>query len=289
MSDTLIQQQLSSKMSIRLIASIWTMDILHESASSLQKAEPIAAKWNKNEWLFAKWTCMFCRSGAAQYSHCDLRIALLVSYNLGIPTKFTNKLPKFAAKASKITNTFSMLAEWTLQSLGAALPATSSRQMPCTSSRQMPCTRVGAGRGRVPVRNCVLFLVSDVTARRQGPRQSESQGLREPGIRLPRRSQTGPDCPHEQLRFEVDVTEKEAEKKDWNGADRLPNDTASILILLPLSRLLRDPRLPFRTCSEQCEHSEWGKSYRVLGKSVWVLGKFAFSREICTCREICIL
>ena len=24
----------------------------------------------------------------------------------------------------------------------------------------------------------------------------------------------GPDCPHEQLRFEVDVTEKEAEKKD---------------------------------------------------------------------------
>ena len=82
------------------------------------------------------------------------------------------------------------------------------------SSRQMPCTRVGAGRGSVPVRNCVLFLVSDVAARRQGPRQSESQGLREPGIRLPRRSQTGPDCPHEQLRFEVDVTEKEAEKKD---------------------------------------------------------------------------
>ena len=78
----------------------------------------------------------------------------------------------------------------------------------------MPCTRVGAGRGRVPVRNCVLFLVSDVTALRQGPRQSESQGLREPGILLPRRSQTGPDCPHEQLRFEVDVTEKEAEKKD---------------------------------------------------------------------------
>ena len=27
-------------------------------------------------------------------------------------------------------------------------------------------------------------------------------------------SQTGPDCPHEQLLFEVDVTEKEAEKKD---------------------------------------------------------------------------
>ena len=78
----------------------------------------------------------------------------------------------------------------------------------------MPCTRVGAGRGRVPVRNCVLFLVSDVTAQRLGPRQSESQGLREPGIRLPRRSQTGHYCPHEQLRFEVDVTEKEAEKKD---------------------------------------------------------------------------
>ena len=74
--------------------------------------------------------------------------------------------------------------------------------------------RHGKGRGRVPVRNCVLFLVSDVTERRQDPRQSESQGLREPGIRLPRRSQTGPDCPHEQLRFEVDVTEKEAEKKD---------------------------------------------------------------------------
>ena len=53
----------------------------------------------------------------------------------------------------------------------------------------------------------------DVTARRQGPRQSESQGLRQPGIRLPRRSQTGPDCPHEQLRFQVDVTEKEAEKE----------------------------------------------------------------------------
>ena len=28
------------------------------------------------------------------------------------------------------------------------------------------------------------------------------------------RPETGPDCPHEQLRFEVDVTEKEAEKKD---------------------------------------------------------------------------
>ena len=124
----LIQQQLStvsSKISIRLIASIWTMDILHESASSLQKTEPIAAKWNKNERLFAKWKCMFCRSGAAQYSHCDLRIAFLVSYNLGITTKFTNKLPKFAAKASKITNTFSMLAEWTVQSLGAASPAIS--------------------------------------------------------------------------------------------------------------------------------------------------------------------
>ena len=80
--------------------------------------------------------------------------------------------------------------------------------------RQMTCTRVGAGRGRVPVRNCVLFLVSAVTAQVQGPRQSESQGLRQPGIRLQRRSQTGPDCLHEQLRFQVDVTEKEAEKKD---------------------------------------------------------------------------
>ena len=78
----------------------------------------------------------------------------------------------------------------------------------------MPCTRVGVGHGRVPVRNCVLFLVSAVTARVLGPRQAESQGLRQPSIRLPRQSQTGPDCLHEQSRFQVDVTEKEAEKKD---------------------------------------------------------------------------
>ena len=78
----------------------------------------------------------------------------------------------------------------------------------------MTCTRVGAGRGRVPVRNCVLFLVSAVTARVLGPRQAESQGLRQPGIPLPRQSQTGPDCLHEQSRFQVDVTEMEAEKKD---------------------------------------------------------------------------
>ena len=79
----------------------------------------------------------------------------------------------------------------------------------------MICTRVGAGCGRVPVRNCVLFLVSAVTARVLGPRQPESQGLRQPGIRLQRQSQTGPDCLHgEQSRFRVDVTEKEAEKKD---------------------------------------------------------------------------
>ena len=81
--------------------------------------------------------------------------------------------------------------------------------------RQMTCTHVGAGRGRVPVRNCVLFLVSAMTARVLGPRQAESQGLRQPGIRLQRQSQTGPNCLHsEQSRFQVDVTEKEAEKKD---------------------------------------------------------------------------
>ena len=80
------------------------------------------------------------------------------------------------------------------------------------SSRQMTCTRVGAGSGRVPVRNCVLFLVSAVTSRMLGPRQAESQGVRQHGIRLQR--QAGPDCLHEQSRFQVDVTEKEAEKKD---------------------------------------------------------------------------
>ena len=78
----------------------------------------------------------------------------------------------------------------------------------------MICTRVGAGRGRVPVRNCVLFLVSAVTARVLGPRQAESQGLRQPGIRLQHRSQTGPDWLHEQSRFRLDVTETEAENKD---------------------------------------------------------------------------
>ena len=82
------------------------------------------------------------------------------------------------------------------------------------SSRRMICMRVGAGSGRVPVRNCVLFLVSAVTARVLGPRQSESQRLRQPGIRLQHRSQTGPDWLDEHSRFRLDVTEMGAEKKD---------------------------------------------------------------------------
>jgi len=81
------------------------------------------------------------------------------------------------------------------------------------SSRQTGCTRVGAGRSGAPVRNCVLFLVSAVTARVLGPHQSESQRLRQPGIRLPHRSQTRPDWLHEQSRFRLDVTEMGAEKK----------------------------------------------------------------------------
>ena len=85
------------------------------------------------------------------------------------------------------------------------------------SSRQMTCTRVGAGRSWAPVRNCVLFLVSAVTARVLGPHQSESQRLtqpRQPGIRLQHLSQTGPDWLHEQSRFRLDVTEMGAEEKD---------------------------------------------------------------------------
>ena len=89
-----------------------------------------------------------------------------------------------------------------------------SRHAHRPSSLQMACRRIGAGRGRVPVRNCVLFLVFAVTARVLGPCQAESQGVRQHGIRLPRQSQTGPNCLHEQSRFQVDVTEKEAEKKD---------------------------------------------------------------------------
>ena len=74
MPDTLIQQQLSSKISIHLIALIWTMDILHEPWSSLQTTELIAAKWNKRTiicemkmHILSFWCCtMF----ALRPSHC---------------------------------------------------------------------------------------------------------------------------------------------------------------------------------------------------------------------------
>ena len=61
---------------------------------------------------------------------------------------------------------------------------------------------VHAGRCALPVRICVLFLEQGVTARVHGPLKSESLGLRQPGLRLKPKSQTGPECrQREQLQF----------------------------------------------------------------------------------------
>jgi len=171
------------------------MDILHEPLSSLQTTELIAAK---------------CRCDAAQAT---FALHFLYHTTSEYLRNSRNSRRNLLQKRHKLRIHFpcelnELCHLWERHYLQPR------RHAHRPSSLQMACRRIGAGRGRVPVRNCVLFLVSAVTVRVLGPRQAESQGLRQPGIRLQRQSQTGPDCLQEQSRFQVDVTEKEAEKKD---------------------------------------------------------------------------
>ena len=83
----------------------------------------------------------------------------------------------------------------------------------------MTCTLVVAGRGAPPVRKCVLFLEAGVT----GPVQSESLGLRQPGLLLERQSQPGPDCLREQLQFLLCALK--------GGRPLIPKNTAETLLI----------------------------------------------------------
>ena len=156
------------------------MIILDEPAASLQTT--FAAKWNKNKRLFAKLKCMFCCFDAAQ-----IRIATFALHFLDhslLERRNTYNICETAAKSVKnYENTFSMRGHCELNELchfweWHHLQPRQHAHQPC--GRQTVCTSVRAGRCAPPVRNCVLFLVSVVTGRVQGPSQSESQWLRFP-------------------------------------------------------------------------------------------------------------
>ena len=87
----------------------------------------------------------------------------------------------------------------------------------------MTCTLVVAGRGAPPVRKCVLFLEAGVTGRLHGPVQSESLGLRQPGLRLERQSQPGPECLREQLQFVQCALKR--------GRPLIPKNTAETVLI----------------------------------------------------------